>query len=55
MSSVLSALLAFLLYPDVLKRAQLEIDKIVGKNRLPTFEDRASLPYVEAIVREVHR
>jgi cytochrome P450 len=48
--------LAMVLYPDVQKHAQAEIDSVIGKDRfLPTFEDRASLPYVEAILREVLR
>ncbi|KAG2087118.1 cytochrome P450 [Suillus discolor] len=48
-------LLAMVLYPDVQKRAQAEIDSVVGRERLPTFEDRASLPYIEAVVRETFR
>jgi cytochrome P450 len=43
------------LYPDVQKRAQAEIDLVIGRNRLPTFEDRASLPYIEAVLRETLR
>jgi cytochrome P450 len=47
--------LAMVLYPDVQKRAQEEIDSVVGKDRLPTFEDRPSLPYIDAIVLETLR
>ncbi|KAG1849808.1 cytochrome P450 [Suillus tomentosus] len=43
------------LYPDVQRRAQAEIASVIGRDRLPTFEDRASLPYVEAILRETFR
>jgi hypothetical protein len=32
-------------HPDALRKAQAEIDKIVGTDRLPTFSDRAALPY----------
>lgn len=42
-------------FPDAQKKAQQEIDKVVGSSRLPDFEDRASLPYVEALFREVLR
>jgi cytochrome P450 len=28
---------------------------VIGSARLPNFEDRASLPYVEAVLREVLR
>lgn len=43
------------LYPEAQKKAQAEIDAVVGRNRLPTLADRASLPYVEALVKEVFR
>ncbi|KAJ3921183.1 cytochrome P450 1 [Lentinula edodes] len=36
-------------------KGQEEIDSVIGKNRLPNLEDRRSLPYVEAIYREVMR
>jgi len=47
--------LAMLVYPDVQKKAQEELDRIVGCDRLPEYEDRASLPYIEALYREVLR
>jgi cytochrome P450 len=43
------------LYPQVQAKAQAEIDTVVGLTRLPTFEDRPSLPYIEAILREMLR
>ncbi|KAI0659943.1 cytochrome P450 [Cubamyces menziesii] len=46
---------AMLLYPEVQKRAQEELDAVVGPDRLPHFDDRASLPYVTAIVKEALR
>ncbi|KAG2336893.1 hypothetical protein BDR05DRAFT_993227 [Suillus weaverae] len=48
-------LLLFLVWDDVQKRAQTEIDSVIGRDWLPTFEDRASLPYVDAVVRETFR
>lgn len=48
-------ILAMVMYPQVQERGQAEIDEVVGKQRLPDFDDRASLPYVEAILREVYR
>ncbi|KDR84601.1 hypothetical protein GALMADRAFT_56030 [Galerina marginata CBS 339.88] len=41
--------------PDVQRKAQAEIEKVIGSRRLPTLKDRASLPYIEAIYREVMR
>ncbi|KAG8949193.1 hypothetical protein FRC04_008991 [Tulasnella sp. 424] len=35
------------------KRAQDEIDRVVGRDRMPTLEDVSSLPYVRAIVNEL--
>ncbi|KAL0063234.1 hypothetical protein AAF712_009836 [Marasmius tenuissimus] len=41
--------------PNSQAKAQKEIDEVVGRDRLPTYEDRKSLPYIEAIYREVMR
>lgn len=43
------------LHPEVQKRAQEELDLVVGPDRLPSLEDRPNLPYVEAVVKEVLR
>ncbi|KAF9043239.1 cytochrome P450 [Panaeolus papilionaceus] len=47
--------LAMVLYPDVQKKAQAEIDAIIGDRRLPNLSDQAHLPYVNAVVTEVLR
>ncbi|OSD00652.1 cytochrome P450 [Trametes coccinea BRFM310] len=44
--------LAMMVYPEVQKKAQAELDQVVGRDRLPTFEDRAQLPYVSKVVKE---
>ncbi|KAH7908045.1 cytochrome P450 [Hygrophoropsis aurantiaca] len=54
-SSLLSLVMAMFLYPGIQEKAWAEIDAVVGPDRLPTFEDRPSLPYIEAIVREILR
>ncbi|KAF8890287.1 cytochrome P450 [Gymnopilus junonius] len=41
--------------PDVQRRAQAEIAKVIGASRLPVFEDRSSLPYIEALYKELLR
>lgn len=43
------------LYPDIQRRAQAEIDEHVGRNRLPSFEDQVSLPYIRAVMQEILR
>nr|BAL05080.1 cytochrome P450 [Phanerodontia chrysosporium] len=54
-SAIYSFFLAMTLFPHVAKRAQMEVDAVVGSDRLPTCEDRPNLPYVEALVKEVFR
>jgi len=47
--------LAMTIYPEVLKKAQVELDAVVGDERLPTMDDRDALPYVNAICTELLR
>ncbi|KAF9460615.1 cytochrome P450 CYP621A2 [Collybia nuda] len=47
--------LAMVLNPEHQARAQKEIDMVVGSGRLPEFEDRLSLPYVECLLQETLR
>ena len=47
--------LAMVKNPRIWKRAQAEIDAMVGTDRLPEYDDRPSLPYVDAIIRETLR
>lgn len=54
-SAISSFFLAVLLHPEVQRSAQAEIDHMVGMDRLPTYSDRTSLPYVEALYKEVLR
>ncbi|KAI9457948.1 cytochrome P450 [Lactarius psammicola] len=48
-------LLAMIAYPEVQKRAQAELDEVVGSARPPTFADLPSLPYIRALVKETLR
>lgn len=50
-----SFVLAMLLYPDVQAKAHAEIDRVIGTEKLPSLDDRSSLPYVDAILRELLR
>ncbi|KAH7194512.1 cytochrome P450, partial [Fusarium oxysporum] len=45
---------AMLLYPEIQRKAQDEIDKVVGK-RMPTMDDEQSLQYVRACMKETLR
>lgn len=42
-------MLAMALYPDVMRKAQHEINTVVGGGRLPTFADAPNLPYLRAM------
>lgn len=44
-----------LLYPEVLRKAREELDRVIGRGRLPDFTDRDSLPYITAIAKETLR
>ncbi|KAF8305345.1 cytochrome P450 [Clavulina sp. PMI_390] len=48
-------LLAMLLHPDIQTKAQDELDRVVGHDRLPSIDDYPNLPYLDAIVKEVLR
>ncbi|KAH6995360.1 cytochrome P450 [Ilyonectria destructans] len=54
-SAIACFFLAMTLHPEAQRKAQAEIDQVVGKNRLPNLSDRDSLPYVDALVKEVLR
>jgi cytochrome P450 len=43
------------LYPDVKERAQAELDSVLARDKLPEFEDRPRLPYINALCRELLR
>ncbi|KAI5822527.1 cytochrome P450 [Schizophyllum commune Tattone D] len=48
-------MLAMVLHPEVYAKVQEEIDRVVGPDRLPTFEDRPLMPYFECVVKECYR
>lgn len=54
-SAIATCVLGLILHPDVLKKAQQEIDTVLGHGQLPTFENENSLPYLTAITKEAFR
>jgi cytochrome P450 len=46
--------MAMCLYPEAQQNAQAELDSVL-KGRLPEFDDRPSLPYISAIIKETMR
>ncbi|KAK7729639.1 hypothetical protein SLS53_009209 [Cytospora paraplurivora] len=41
--------------PEKMRVAQEELDRVVGRDRLPAIEDIGQLPYISAIIQEVFR
>ncbi|PCH37164.1 cytochrome P450 [Wolfiporia cocos MD-104 SS10] len=54
-SAIESFFLAMSLYPDVQRKAQAELDMVLGLSRVPTLADRHRLPYINHLLMEVHR
>jgi Cytochrome P450 len=46
---------AAICFPESLKKVQAELDSVVGRDRMPTFDDERSLPYLVAFIKEVTR
>ncbi|KAI0767204.1 cytochrome P450 [Fomes fomentarius] len=55
LSTVESFFLAMASCPEAQKKAQAELEAVVGPQRLPEFSDRDSLPYVNALMKELLR
>lgn len=51
----MSFVLSMVLHPDVQNKAQAELDLIVQEGRIPTLADRSALPYIDCIIKELHR
>ena len=41
--------------PEVQHKAHDELDRVIGRERMPDLADRESLPYIQAICKESHR
>ena len=54
-STLVTMVLAAVMFPDAAAKAQKEIDEVVGSDRSPDFDDLLNMPYVEAFVKEVFR
>ncbi|KAG8790018.1 hypothetical protein FRC12_012917 [Ceratobasidium sp. 428] len=54
-SALVMFFMAMMLFPEVQRKAQKEIDTIIGSDRLPTLEDRPKLVYVERLLTELFR
>ncbi|RXW19792.1 hypothetical protein EST38_g6053 [Candolleomyces aberdarensis] len=54
--ALLSAfVLVMAIHPDIQKKAQAELDRVVGPDRLPDFDDKDDLVYLKALITELVR
>ncbi|KAF2453998.1 cytochrome P450 [Lineolata rhizophorae] len=54
-STLCSAFLALITHPETLEAAHEEVDRVIGADRTPAFEDEQNLPYIRALAKEVLR
>jgi cytochrome P450 len=54
-TSIRALLLRMLMHPDVQRKVQQEIDDVIGRDRLPSMDDRSRMPYTEATIQEAMR
>jgi hypothetical protein len=54
-ATIVVCILHLILYPEVQQKVKAEIDKVTGGERLPTFEDREKMPYLEYVIEETTR
>ncbi|XP_019350161.2 cytochrome P450 2K4 isoform X1 [Alligator mississippiensis] len=48
-------LLLMMKYPEIQRRIQEEMNKVIEPGQLPTLEDRKKMPYTDAVIHEIQR
>ncbi|KAJ5090659.1 hypothetical protein N7532_009343 [Penicillium argentinense] len=47
--------LAMMNFPGVQRKAQAELDRVIGEDRFPSVADRPNLPYIDGVLKETMR
>lgn len=54
-NSLMVTIMAMIAFPECLRKAQEELDRVIGQKRFATWEDEPELPYIRAIIKEQQR
>ncbi|KXT12870.1 hypothetical protein AC579_5391 [Pseudocercospora musae] len=54
-ASIMAFFLVMAKNPEIQSKAQAEIDSVVAQGRMPELSDRETLPYTEAVIKEIFR